>query len=69
MPTIDLDAHRPHVMAWVVCLRCLHMHVAVWPVVDRPYLLECNACHEIACIPWSEMLFTKSSEGTGEGAR
>lgn len=51
----QLDDYRPHDAGWCVCLRCLALHVGVWPVTNPPVLGECPECHEMACIPHPEV--------------
>ena len=47
----DLERRRAHAYGWQVCLDCHAIHMAVWPVLSHPTLLECPECHHDACIP------------------
>jgi hypothetical protein len=51
---VDLDDHRPRVLASVKCLWCLHRHISVHPesLHDNPKpLLECPNCHKMTPPP------------------
>jgi len=43
-PPIDLDAHRPHAVAHVLCRACGELHLSVHPVAADPARLQCPAC-------------------------
>lgn len=46
---INLDDHRPHEAQYVVCIRCAHDWVAVFPA--NIVGLECSECGEMSGEP------------------
>ena len=40
----DLDEHRPHRLAEVICVKCLHRYWCVWPEGTPLKDLECATC-------------------------
>jgi hypothetical protein len=43
---INLDDHRPHEAQYVVCMKCAHDWVAVFPHAAKN--LECSECGEMS---------------------
>lgn len=43
---VDITAKSPHNVGEVICVKCHHRWVAVWPVGTYLKQLECGGCHE-----------------------
>ena len=43
---INIEAGLPHHVAEVICVKCAHRYMAVWPVGTPVKDLECAGCHE-----------------------
>ena len=41
---VDLTEHMPHRMAEVMCVKCLHRYMCVWPTATALKDLECKTC-------------------------
>lgn len=40
----NLDEHRAHIVAEVICLKCLHRYICVWPRDTPLKHLFCEKC-------------------------
>lgn len=51
---IDLDAHRPHAVGYVVCRACHHWHVGVIDMRADFQHLQCSGCNQMTAESRSE---------------
>ena len=47
---VDICEHEPHLVSEVICLKCLHRWIAVYPEKTLLKQLECGKCGEIGCV-------------------
>lgn len=47
---VNIEENMPHRSSEVICLRCMHRYVAVWPDATPLKNLECPNCERVGFI-------------------